>query len=114
MPAAVFRRHFQDGIPMQIESHVIDAAQEAGLERDEVAAAVRAPEIKQALRDTTEAASELGVFGVPTLELGGELFWGLDAMPLARAVLADPGLLARGEMGRLPTLGQAQRSRMPA
>ena len=54
------------------------------------------------------------MFGVPTLEFEGELFWGVDAMPLARAVLADPGLLARGEMGRLATLGQAQRSPTPA
>jgi 2-hydroxychromene-2-carboxylate isomerase len=69
---------------------------------------------KDTLRAWTDGAAARGVFGVPTLELGGELFWGLDATPLARAVLADSGLLARGEMGRLATLAQAQRSRAPA
>ncbi|HYZ63221.1 MAG TPA: 2-hydroxychromene-2-carboxylate isomerase [Acetobacteraceae bacterium] len=61
------------------------------------------------LRASTEGAIARGVFGVPTLEVGGELFWGLDAMPLARAALADPGLLTRGEMGRLATITEAQR-----
>ena len=66
---------------------------------------------KEGLRAGTEAAVEAGVFGVPTLEVGGELFWGADAMPLARAVIADGGMLARGEMGRVAGLGEAQRGR---
>jgi hypothetical protein len=30
----------------------------------------------------------LGVFGVPTFEVDGKLFWGLDALPMLRAYLA--------------------------
>lgn len=59
---------------------------------------------KERLRAWTEAAMAEGVFGVPTLTVGGELFWGADAMPMAEAFLADPGLLARGEMARLTAL----------
>jgi 2-hydroxychromene-2-carboxylate isomerase len=77
-------------------------------------ALIAATGAKDTLRAWTDAAAARGVFGVPTLELGGELFWGLDAMPLARAVLADPGLLACGEMGRLATVDQAQRIRAPS
>jgi 2-hydroxychromene-2-carboxylate isomerase len=47
--------------------------------------------IKQRLRSETEAALALGVFGVPTLELDGRLFWGQDALPMVRAALdGDP------------------------
>jgi len=59
---------------------------------------------KARLRAWTEAAIAAGVFGVPTLAVGGELFWGVDAMPMAEAALDDPGLLARGEMARLAGL----------
>jgi 2-hydroxychromene-2-carboxylate isomerase len=56
---------------------------------------------KAGLRAWTEEATAAGVFGVPTLAVGTELFWGLDAMPMAEAYLEDPRLLSRGEMARL-------------
>lgn len=59
---------------------------------------------KARLRAATEAAAAEGVFGVPTLSVAGEHFWGVDAMPFAEAVLDDPGLLAREDMARLATL----------
>ncbi len=59
---------------------------------------------KARLRAGTEEAIAAGVFGVPTLAAGGELFWGLDALPMAEAALADPGLLTRGEMARFASL----------
>ena len=37
---------------------------------------------KQALKDSTAAALERGIFGVPTVEVDGRLFWGLDALPM--------------------------------
>ncbi len=45
--------------------------------------------VKQRLRSETEAALALGVFGVPTFELDGRLFWGQDALPMLRAALDD-------------------------
>jgi 2-hydroxychromene-2-carboxylate isomerase len=59
---------------------------------------------KGELRAATESAIAAGVFGVPTLAIGEELFWGADAMPMAEAFLADPDLFRRGEMARLATL----------
>ena len=44
-------------------------------------------EVKQALKDATEAALAAGVFGVPTLAVDDRLFWGLDALPMLRAHL---------------------------
>ncbi len=47
--------------------------------------------VKQALKDATAEAIARGVFGVPTVELDGRLFWGLDALPMVAAALrGDP------------------------
>jgi 2-hydroxychromene-2-carboxylate isomerase len=47
--------------------------------------------LKQALRDATQAALERGIFGVPTIEVDGLLFWGVDALPMLRSYLdGDP------------------------
>lgn len=43
--------------------------------------------VKQRLRQNTEAALARGVFGVPTLEVNGRLFWGQDALPMLRDCL---------------------------
>ena len=56
-------------------------------------ARLAAPEVKQQLRVETEQACARGVFGVPTLAIGKELFWGADAMPMAAQYLADPASL---------------------
>ena len=47
-----------------------------------------APEVKAELKSNTEAAIAAGVFGVPSFEVDGNLFWGLDALPMLRAYLA--------------------------
>ena len=43
--------------------------------------------VKAALRRHTDAAAAAGVFGVPTIELEGRHFWGLDALPMVRDAL---------------------------
>lgn len=48
-------------------------------------------EVKSELRAATAEAIARGVFGVPTFELDGRLFWGVDALPMLRAaLLGDP------------------------
>jgi len=44
-------------------------------------------EVKAELRALTNDAVARGVFGVPTFELDGRLFWGVDALPMLRAAL---------------------------
>lgn len=83
----------------------------ARLGLEERAAASLAEGARERLRDATAAAAAAGVFGVPTLWIGGTGFWGADAMGLARAVLADPGMLERGEMARLAGLPGVERRR---
>jgi 2-hydroxychromene-2-carboxylate isomerase len=43
--------------------------------------------VKAELKVNTDAAIAQGIFGVPTMELDGQLFWGLDALPMLRAYL---------------------------
>jgi len=43
--------------------------------------------VKDMLRINTEAAIARGIFGVPTIELDGRLFWGVDALPMVAAAL---------------------------
>jgi 2-hydroxychromene-2-carboxylate isomerase len=53
-------------------------------------APVREPdgdEVKAELRALTDAAVARGLFGVPTFEANGQLFWGLDALPMLREAL---------------------------
>jgi len=71
---------------------------------DDYDALVAGQSAKARLRAWTGEAIAAGVFGVPTLAVGGELFWGLDALPMAEAALDDPGLLGRGEMARFASL----------
>lgn len=53
------------------------------------------PETKQALRDKTDAAAALGVFGVPTAIVSSEgradaLLWGLESLDMLHALIANP------------------------
>lgn len=43
--------------------------------------------VKQRLRENTEQALTLGLFGVPSMVAGGRVFWGLDALPMLRESL---------------------------
>ncbi len=44
-------------------------------------------DVKRELRAATDAAIAAGVFGVPSFELDGRLFWGLDALEMLRDAL---------------------------
>ncbi len=58
------------------------------------------PAVKQRLVANTGRAIAAGVWGVPTFQVGDELFWGLDTLDWMNAYLADPTLHERGEMLR--------------
>jgi 2-hydroxychromene-2-carboxylate isomerase len=56
-----------------------------GLRGERLVAEAGSPEIKAELRQRTDRASKLGVFGVPTFAVDGRLFWGQDRMEMAAA-----------------------------
>lgn len=74
---------------------------------DDVAAATSRDDVKSALRTNTEAAIADGVFGVPTLRVGDETFWGNDATPMLIDWLDHPQRFAEAEYRRIETLPRA-------
>jgi 2-hydroxychromene-2-carboxylate isomerase len=79
---------FRDGRDVSDPAVIGELAQTLG-----VAAPVEAvarEDIKQRLRANTEWAIARGVFGVPTLVIGDELFWGHDAIDMALDYLNTP------------------------
>jgi 2-hydroxychromene-2-carboxylate isomerase len=84
-----FRNAFQSGANLTIPGRVVEAAAHVGLERAAAEAAMQDPEIKAKLRSATDAAYEIGVFGVPTVAIGDELFWGDDRLEDAAAHLGS-------------------------
>lgn len=65
---------------------------------------VAASEVKDELRGNAQRALQLGVFGVPTFVVDGELFWGFDALEFVVDYLKDPDLLHSDEMRRVSEL----------
>jgi 2-hydroxychromene-2-carboxylate isomerase len=82
-----YRDAFQRGSELSTATNVFESAARAGLDPDAVRAATSDPQIKQTLRDATDAAYDRGVFGVPTVAIGDELFWGDDRLEDAAANL---------------------------
>lgn len=82
-----FRGAFQEGSDLSLPAEVLRAAAHAGLDPRAVEEATDDPSVKLALRNATDTAHRLGVFGVPTIEIDGELFWGDDRLDAAAAHL---------------------------
>jgi 2-hydroxychromene-2-carboxylate isomerase len=109
---AVMDRIWRDGLDLSVETNWAATCRAVGLDPLEGGALVEAPETKAMLRANTEEAIAAKLFGVPTLRIGDESFWGLDALPMARAYLDDPEMFNTGEMLRVATMG-ASSSRVP-
>jgi 2-hydroxychromene-2-carboxylate isomerase len=88
-----FRDAFREGRDLSIPEHVLAAAAAVGIDPRAATDGARDPAVKAALRTATDAAHERGVFGVPTVAVDEQLFWGDDRLLDAAAVRAG------GELG---------------
>jgi len=84
---AALRVAFRDGRNLEDRDAIADAARAAGLDGDELLAATADPAVKARLRERTEQAVALGVTGVPSVAVRGEVFWGDDRLEQAAAAL---------------------------
>ena len=75
-----------------------------GLTEEEANLKISDPDIKTELRTNGEEALEAGVFGVPTMLVDGQLFWGSDSCEMLQDFLENPGLFENSEMKRLENL----------
>lgn len=88
---AAFHVAFVDGLDLTDTAHIRQAAARAGLDPLDVETAIAAPEIKQALRDANDEAIRRRVYGVPTVEVAGMLWWGDDQLEAAAIHAASIG-----------------------
>src|SRR5439155_23973313 len=84
-----------------IDTAVVErVANEIGLPGASLVAKAQTPEIKNQLRLQTEEAISRGVFGVPSMEVGDELFWGYDDFPYLELLLAGKDPVDATELAR--------------
>ena len=77
---ACFRQVFAAGRDMSDVDNVLIAAAACELHPNAVLKGIEMQSVKDALRTATEEALALGVGGIPTVAVGGELFWGDDRL----------------------------------
>ena len=107
---AIFKHLWMHGRSGENAEELASTAHALGIA--DVAAAISAAAVKEELRANTEEAIASGVFGVPTLRAGNELFWGQDATPMLEKFLDDPAYFDSDEYRRLAGLpSTAQRVR---
>jgi 2-hydroxychromene-2-carboxylate isomerase len=112
---AVFGAVFGEGRDISDMAVLEEIGRKLGIE--DMTAAIARPEVKAQLRANTDAAIARGVFGVPTVDVGGELFWGEDATGMLLDYLKNPALFAGAEMLRLqqlPIAAQRDTAKKPA
>jgi 2-hydroxychromene-2-carboxylate isomerase len=83
------RMAFREGADLAEREVVLEAGRRALLDPAELEEGLADAEIKQELRELNDEALAAGVFGVPTVIVAGELFWGDDR--LVEAALAYRG-----------------------
>lgn len=98
---ALFRAVWARGLHVSEPAVVARVADEIGLDGAAVVADASRPEAKDRLRRQTDDAIARGVFGVPTMEVGDELFWGYDDFPLLELFLAGKDPLAAAGLSDL-------------
>jgi 2-hydroxychromene-2-carboxylate isomerase len=74
------------------------------LDIPDAASRIASAEVKDALKKNTDDAIARGVFGVPTLAIGDELFWGVDATAMAADYVAQGCKFTDAEMTRVASL----------
>ncbi|MBE7366460.1 2-hydroxychromene-2-carboxylate isomerase [Ramlibacter pallidus] len=67
--------------------------------------------VKAELKANTDAAVARGLFGVPTIEVDGRLFWGFDSLPMLRAYLQGDAWFGSGAWEHAAALPAGQTRR---
>lgn len=98
----IFRFIWREGRDINAPEEWADLARR--LDAPDLDARCNDPAVKSQLLRHGEQALAAGIFGVPTLVIDGELFWGFDATDMALDYVADPARFSRGEYARLEAL----------
>lgn len=87
---ALYRANFVEDLDIADEAVVGDVVSSVGQTPAPWLARARTDDVKRRLREQTERAMHLGIFGAPSFLVDGELYWGDDrlAAALERAAVA--------------------------
>jgi 2-hydroxychromene-2-carboxylate isomerase len=85
---ALFRAMWAEGRDLQSDAELGAIADQIGWSAGEAIASIGSDAMRAALRASTDAAVAAGVCGVPTFEVGGEIWWGQDRLDLVEEALA--------------------------
>ena len=88
----VYTAEFGEGASISDRNVLGGILREVSQDADALLVRSEEPEIKQRLRQQTEEAQELGIFGAPSFLAAGELYWGDDRLEQALASLTAKGV----------------------
>jgi len=86
--STVFKALWIDALNLNEPELTVRVLADGGFDPAEIDRLTNDPEVKAALRATTEEAVRRGVFGAPTLFVGEEMFFGQDRLDFVREALA--------------------------
>ena len=82
---AVYHANFAEDRDIAAATTLAEILSELGQPANQVLEAAQSGRNKERLRQQTDAAIALGIFGAPTSVVGSELFWGNDRLEDALA-----------------------------
>jgi len=88
---AAFRQAFAGGRDLTDPDNVAIAAAACELHPNAIARAAASDGVKARLRAATDSAGDHGVFGVPTVTVGDQVFWGDDRLEEAVGAASERG-----------------------
>lgn len=95
---ALFELGWAQGRHLGDDAEIAEALDALGMDGAKLVARASEPAIKQLLREETETAVGRGVFGIPTMVVRDELFWGLDQLPYLELFLRGEDPIANVQM----------------
>jgi len=102
----IFKHIWEDGLAADTVEALLPVAGILGIEN--LAASLADPEVKTRLTQHGEQAIALEIFGVPTMVVRNQLFWGNDSTEMAMQYIANPSIIDDDhEMRRIHELPEA-------
>jgi 2-hydroxychromene-2-carboxylate isomerase len=81
MVTKTFNAIWVEGKDAELISTIDPILEEIGLDSKQLQDQAQSPELKTKLRMQSEQAIHQGIFGVPSMMVDNQLFWGLDSLP---------------------------------
>jgi len=110
---ALFQAGWGQGMDLGSADAIVEILDAAGLDGKALVARTADPAVKEALRTATENAVGRGVFGIPTMIVDTELFWGNDQIENVDRYLSGTDPIAGMDLASLFPQGSSAVRRRP-